>query len=190
MLKCTFCHNSLRAGQTGLDPAQSHQSQPAMTCCLCSPGDRNKLPDPFSHLWVWQNLAKPVLSTRFERCSEVCFSSVPTGTHLWVLHCNPALAAFWGTESSLHRFHIHSHSLPTTSPLISCNSNFQGHSWYSMMCWPLLHGNSQAQWRITCWRHAWGSGQHHCRKNWFPDVVASGFRNFSRGRDMPRVKCK
>lgn len=32
--------------------------------------------------------------------------------------------------------------------------------------------------------------KHYCRKNWFPDVVASGFRNFNRGRDMPWVRCK
>lgn len=146
VLKCTFCHNSLRAGQTGTDPAQSHRSQPARTCCLWAPGDRNKLPDPSSDLWVWQNLAEPVLCTRFERCSRNLLLFNACWDPPVSIHCNTAAAAFWATESSSsQRFHIPPHCLPTTSPPISCNTNFQGHPWHPMICWLLLHGNSQAQ---------------------------------------------
>lgn len=52
-----------------------------------------------------------------------------------------ASVVLWSiSSSSFHRFHMNTHYLSSTSPVISCSTNCQGHSCHFMMHWHLFSG--------------------------------------------------
>lgn len=150
MLKCTFCHYSLRAGQTVMDSAQSLQSQPAMACCQRSLLLRRQEETTWSIQWPvdlvklsWVHPLYQIWEMLQKLASLQCLSRHTSNA----VSISSSLAV---SSSSFHRFHMNPCCLSSTSPLISCSTDFQGRSWHFMMRWYLLQGNFQAGWRIPC----------------------------------------